>query len=95
MIRMSEAHARMHLRHHVTQEDVDLAIRVLLDSFVSTQKFGIQNSLRKVLTFPNMHFALEDELKMNENLVAELQKIHDIEKGFQWYCSAPSSRACE
>ncbi|MBA0585795.1 hypothetical protein Gorai_016559, partial [Gossypium raimondii] len=30
MIRMSEAHARMHLRQHVTEEDVDMAIRVLL-----------------------------------------------------------------
>ncbi|CAH9129730.1 unnamed protein product [Cuscuta epithymum] len=47
MIRMSEAHARMHLRHHVTQEDVDMAIRVLLDSFISTQKFGVQKTLQK------------------------------------------------
>ncbi|KAI3698591.1 hypothetical protein L2E82_42248 [Cichorium intybus] len=47
MIRMSEAHARMHLRQHVTQEDVDMAIRVLLDSFISTQKFGVQKSLQK------------------------------------------------
>ncbi|XP_071695613.1 DNA replication licensing factor MCM2-like [Rutidosis leptorrhynchoides] len=47
MIRMSEAHARMHLRGHVTQEDVDMAIRVLLDSFISTQKFGVQKALQK------------------------------------------------
>ncbi|VFQ64957.1 unnamed protein product [Cuscuta campestris] len=47
MIRMSEAHARMHLRHHVTQEDVDMAIRVLLESFISTQKFGVQKALQK------------------------------------------------
>ncbi|KAL8481927.1 hypothetical protein ACS0TY_027626 [Phlomoides rotata] len=47
MIRMSEAHARMHLRQHVIQEDVDMAIRVLLDSFLSTQKFGVQKALRK------------------------------------------------
>ncbi|KAA8532264.1 hypothetical protein F0562_032296 [Nyssa sinensis] len=47
MIRMSEAHARMHLRQHVTQEDVDVAIRVLLDSFISTQKFGVQKALQK------------------------------------------------
>ncbi|KAL7094156.1 hypothetical protein ACP275_11G084200 [Erythranthe tilingii] len=47
MIRMSEAHARMHLRQHVTQEDVDMAIRVLLDSFISTQKFGVQKALHK------------------------------------------------
>lgn len=51
MIRMSEAHARMHLRQHVTQEDVDMAIRVLLDSFISTQKFGVQKALQKVLNF--------------------------------------------
>lgn len=47
MIRMSEAYARMHLRQHVTQEDVDMAIRVLLDSFISTQKFGVQKALQK------------------------------------------------
>lgn len=48
MIRMSEAHARMHLRNYVSQEDVDMAIRVLLDSFISTQKFGVQKALQKV-----------------------------------------------
>lgn len=53
MIRMSEAHARMHLRRHVIQEDVDMAIRVLLDSFISTQKFGVQKSLQKVIMDPN------------------------------------------
>ncbi|KAF6134041.1 hypothetical protein GIB67_038332 [Kingdonia uniflora] len=47
MIRMSTAHARMHLRQHVVAEDVDMAIRVLLDSFISTQKFGVQKSLQK------------------------------------------------
>ncbi|PQM35481.1 DNA replication licensing factor MCM2 [Prunus yedoensis var. nudiflora] len=55
MIRMSEAHARMHLRQHVIQEDVDMSIRVLLDSFISTQKFGVQKALqksfRKYMTF--------------------------------------------
>ncbi|XP_061991062.1 DNA replication licensing factor MCM2 [Rosa rugosa] len=47
MIRMSEAHARMHLRHQVTGDDVDMAIRVALDSFISTQKFGVQKALQK------------------------------------------------
>lgn len=49
MIRMSESHARMHLRNYVSQEDVDMAIRVLLDSFISTQKFGVQKALQKVV----------------------------------------------
>ncbi|KAJ4826063.1 MCM DNA helicase complex subunit [Turnera subulata] len=47
MIRMSEAHARMHLRHHVTEEDVNMAIQVLLSSFISTQKYGVQRALQK------------------------------------------------
>ncbi|ERN06348.1 hypothetical protein AMTR_s00016p00242770 [Amborella trichopoda] len=47
MIRTSEAHARMHLRSYVSEEDVDMAIRVLLDSFISTQKFGVQKALQK------------------------------------------------
>ncbi|CAH2035651.1 unnamed protein product [Thlaspi arvense] len=47
MIRMSESHARMHLRQYVTEEDVNMAIRVLLDSFISTQKFGAQRTLRE------------------------------------------------
>ncbi|PHT50095.1 hypothetical protein CQW23_09842 [Capsicum baccatum] len=34
MIRMSEAHPRMHLRQHITKEDVDMAIHVLLDAFI-------------------------------------------------------------
>ena len=48
MIRMSEAHARMHLRNYVTEDDVDMAIRVLLESFISTQKYGVQKALQKV-----------------------------------------------
>lgn len=48
MIRMSEAHARMHLRSYVSEEDVDMAIRVMLESFVSTQKFGVQKSMQRV-----------------------------------------------
>ena len=31
MIRMSEAHARMHLRDAVEQQDIDIAIRLMLE----------------------------------------------------------------
>ncbi|GBG79966.1 hypothetical protein CBR_g30228 [Chara braunii] len=47
MIRMSEAHARMHLRSYVNDDDVDTAIRVMLESFISTQKYGVQKALSK------------------------------------------------
>lgn len=48
LIRMSEAHARMHLREAVLEEDVNVAIRVLLESFVDTQKFSVMKAMRKV-----------------------------------------------
>eukprot|EP00884_Botryococcus_braunii_P021098 jgi/Botrbrau1/7672/Bobra.0159s0114.1 len=45
IIRMSEAHAAMHLREYVNDDDVDMAIRVLLESFISTQKMSVQKAL--------------------------------------------------
>jgi DNA replication licensing factor MCM2 len=50
MIRMSEAHAKMHLREYVRSDDVDVAIQVTLDSFISAQKYSVMKSLRKVST---------------------------------------------
>jgi len=48
IIRMSEAHARMHLRDYVNEDDVNMSIRIMLESFISTQKFSIMKSMRKV-----------------------------------------------
>lgn len=48
MIRMAEAHAKMHLRDYVVEDDVNMAIRVMLESFIDTQKFSIMRSMRKV-----------------------------------------------
>jgi DNA replication licensing factor MCM2 len=47
VIRMSEAHARMHLREYVTDEDSNVAIRCMLESFISTQKFSVQKAMRR------------------------------------------------
>ncbi|XP_077982229.1 DNA replication licensing factor mcm2-like [Glandiceps talaboti] len=47
MIRMAEAHARMHLRDHVNEDDVNMAIRVMLESFIDTQKYSVMRSMRK------------------------------------------------
>lgn len=48
MIRMAEAHARIHLRDYVMEDDVNMAIRVMLESFIDTQKFSVMRSMRKV-----------------------------------------------
>ncbi|CAD6231670.1 GSCOCG00001526001-RA-CDS [Cotesia congregata] len=46
IIRMSEASAKMHLRDHVREDDINLAIRMALDSFVDTQKYSVMKSMR-------------------------------------------------
>lgn len=62
IIRMSEAHAKMHLREYVLEEDVNVAIRVMLESFISSQKFAVMRPLRahfdKYLTYKKDQFEL-------------------------------------
>lgn len=48
IIRMSEAHARMHLRSEVQEEDVNMAVRMMLESFVETQKYSVMKTMRQV-----------------------------------------------
>lgn len=48
IIRAAEAHARMHLRQYVHNDDVDMAIRVMLESFIDTQKYSVMRNMRKV-----------------------------------------------
>ena len=45
IIRMSEAHARMHLREYVNEADVDLAISIMLESFFQSQKQTVRGPL--------------------------------------------------
>jgi DNA replication licensing factor MCM2 len=45
VLRMSEAHARMNLRNYVRSDDLDLGIKMLLESFLQSQKFSIAKNL--------------------------------------------------
>lgn len=47
MIRMAEASAKMHLRDVVRADDIDLAIRATIESFVSAQKMSIKRTLER------------------------------------------------
>ena len=38
----------MHLRDYVNEDDVNMAIRIMLESFIATQKFSVMRSMRKV-----------------------------------------------
>lgn len=53
IIRLSEAHAKMHLREYVNEDDVNSAIQVCLKSFVDAQKFSVKKNMEHVsLRFP-------------------------------------------
>ena len=47
IMRMSEAHAKMHLRDYVRDDDLDAAIRMMLGSFIQAQKFSVRRALKK------------------------------------------------
>eukprot|EP00045_Choanoeca_perplexa_P010873 m.112895 g.112895 ORF g.112895 m.112895 type:complete len:889 (+) comp15424_c0_seq1:120-2786(+) len=47
MIRIAEAHARMHLRDYVRADDVDMAISVTLRSFIATQKHSVAKTMAR------------------------------------------------
>lgn len=56
-IRMAEASAKMHLREYVRADDINLAIKVTVGSFVSAQKMSIKKTLERVCS----HFRLVNE----------------------------------
>ena len=58
IIRMSEASCRMHLREFVQESDVDLALKMMIDSFVSTQKYSVMNDMKR--KFANFLHNTED-----------------------------------
>merc|ERR1739844_248455 len=47
MIRIAEANAKMHLREFVSEDDVNMAIRVMLESFIDTQKFSVMKAMKR------------------------------------------------
>lgn len=49
IVRMAEGSARMHLRDHVRTSDVDLAIKVMLESFIQAQKISVRRNLQHKL----------------------------------------------
>lgn len=68
-IRMAEANAKMHLRDFVQSSDVDMAIQVMLDSFISAQKFSVARTMKKkfqpYLSFQREPFELLLYILMN------------------------------
>lgn len=95
IIRMSESFARMHLRDVVRDDDVNLAIRVMLDSFISSQKYGVQRTLRKSfhryltfhkdnndLLFYMLQAQVRDELQYSRAMFKNLDQRIEIEQKY-------------
>lgn len=70
MIRMSEAHAKLHLRDYVRQDDLDLAIQMMLESFLSANKSSVYKTLQKVSSF-KAYMVLK-------HIAVEIPKVHDL-----------------
>ena len=74
IIRIAEAHARMHLREYVVDDDVNMAIRIMLESFIDTQKFSVMRNMRKAFS----HY-LSYKKDNNDLLLFVLkQLVHEI-----------------
>jgi DNA replication licensing factor MCM2 len=74
LIRISESHAKMHLREYVRNDDIDVAIKVMLESFLQSQKSSISKNLRKKFGLYLTH--LEDNTQILLNILSRLSKEH-------------------
>lgn len=70
MIRLSEAHAKLHLRSYVNDDDCSAATRIMLESFVNTQKASIMRQMKK--TFSRY---LTENRSANELLLFVLKQL--------------------
>ncbi len=77
LIRMAEAHAKMHLRDIVTKADVDAAIDTMLESFLSSQKL----SARSVLEPQFAKYRRRDEQRYR--LLLDRLRV-DVENGVRY-----------
>lgn len=49
VLRMAEAHAKIHLRDYVRAEDTNFAMNMMIESFLQSQKNSVKIPLRKRL----------------------------------------------
>ena len=90
IIRMSEAHARMHLREYVNEADVDLAISMMLESFFQSQKQTVRGPLET-----KFRSYLQVGSDTTELLVHLLDKILKDEVEFRRLSNNEDDRAIE
>lgn len=72
LIRISESHAKMHLREYVRADDIDVAIKVMLESFLQSQKTSASRGLRR--KFVNYLTQQEDHAQLLMNILSRMMK---------------------
>ena len=96
MIRIAESHAKMHLREFVTEDDVNMAMRVMLESFIDTQKYSVMKTMKKnfarylsykrdnneLLLFILRNLASETATYMRNRYLSKLNTIKGRKKHF-------------
>ena len=80
IMRMAEGYAKMHLRPYVRDDDLDMAIRVMVESFISAQKYAVQRTLRRKFHKYLVHKKDNNSLLMYllQTLVREQQTYRSI-----------------
>merc|ERR1711935_73892 len=95
MIRMSEAHAKIHLRDEANTSDIDIAIEMLLDSFIQTQKTSVSRQLLKKFekykqrTNDTSHLLLHILQKIVQNREQYLRVVQGIEQHEKIFVKVP------
>ncbi|KAL7547507.1 hypothetical protein ACHAWF_010798 [Thalassiosira exigua] len=72
IMRMSEAHAKMHLRDYVRDDDMDASIKMMLESFVTAQKFSVRRSLRR--SFAKFLSSGEDRVHLLLHILQDMMR---------------------
>lgn len=85
MIRMAEAHGKMHLRDYVNEDDVNMAIRIMLESFIATQKFSVTRSMRKVGSASLGRVGSMTHLPIYFNFDITAADYYYLKKGARWH----------
>lgn len=72
IMRMAEAHAKMHLRDYVRDDDMDASIKMMLESFISAQKFSVRRSLRR--SFAKFMSSGEDRVHLLLHILQDMMR---------------------
>ena len=71
-MRMAEAHAKMHLRDYVRDDDMDASIKMMLESFITAQKFSVRRSLRR--SFAKFMSSREDRVHLLLHILQDMMR---------------------